>query len=122
MTMHLIKVTEPKSKSKKKFRSAAEAKQARELEELWNKIQAKWAIASKPVSKPKKEALVVDVSIPVRQTRYIPSKGTGIGVALAVPQKTYTGTKLKGISQTHKSNLVPVFTNEHIVEIARMRR
>lgn len=118
--MHVIKVTE--SKSKKKFRSAAEARQARELEESWNKIQSKWATASKTLLKPKKETLVVDVSVPVRQTRHIPSKGNGIGVAFAAPQKTYTGTKLKGISQTHKSNLVPVFTDEHITDIARMRR
>jgi hypothetical protein len=35
---------------------------------------------------------------------------------------TYTGTKMIGISQMHKSNGVPVFSDEEIKDIARMRR
>lgn len=37
------------------------------------------------------------------------------------PQK-YTGTLVKGVSQMHKSNLVPVINEEEIHSIARMRR
>ena len=37
-----------------------------------------------------------------------------------IPQ--YTGTKIIGISQMAKSNAVPVFEQEHIIDIARMRR
>ena len=34
----------------------------------------------------------------------------------------YTGTLIKGLSQMHKSNLVPVINEEEIHAIARMRR
>jgi hypothetical protein len=35
---------------------------------------------------------------------------------------TYTGDKLKGIATMHKSNMVPIFSSEEAVEVARMRR
>jgi hypothetical protein len=34
----------------------------------------------------------------------------------------YTGTKMKGIGTLHKSNAVPVFTDEEAVSLASMRR
>jgi hypothetical protein len=34
----------------------------------------------------------------------------------------YTGTLVKGIAVTHKSNLVPITSQEQAIEIARMRR
>jgi len=34
----------------------------------------------------------------------------------------YTGTLVKGICQTHKSNAVPVIDDQHIKDITRMRR
>lgn len=37
-------------------------------------------------------------------------------------QKVYTGTLIKGISQTHKSNAVPVISREEIIDIGKMRR
>lgn len=37
------------------------------------------------------------------------------------PQR-YTGTLIKGIATMHKSNAVPVISDEHAVDIARMRR
>lgn len=36
--------------------------------------------------------------------------------------KQYTGSLVKGICQTHKSNLVPVINDEEIIAIGRMRR
>ncbi len=39
-----------------------------------------------------------------------------------VEPKVYTGTKLKGIGTMHKSNLVPVFSDEEALDIATMRR
>jgi hypothetical protein len=38
------------------------------------------------------------------------------------PSPVYTGTKMIGIAQMSKSNAVPVFSNEEIINIARMRR
>ena len=34
----------------------------------------------------------------------------------------YTGTLVKGIATMHKSNAVPVIDDQHIKDIARMRR
>ena len=36
--------------------------------------------------------------------------------------KIYTGTKVKAIMPMHKSNTVPVFQDEDIIEITQMRR
>jgi len=47
---------------------------------------------------------------------------TGVGTAVRAPDKVYTGTKVKGIGTMHKSNAVPVFSDEEAVEISTMRR
>jgi len=57
-----------------------------------------------------------------RETAHVPSLDTGVGVALKKESQKYTGTLVKGISQTHKSNAVPVINDEEIADIARMRR
>jgi hypothetical protein len=48
--------------------------------------------------------------------------GDGIGVTFAKTPNTYTGDKLIGIATMHKSNSVPVFSQEDAIEISRMRR
>lgn len=45
-----------------------------------------------------------------------------IGVAFGRKENTYTGTKLLGIATMHKSNMVPVFSQESAEEISKMRR
>jgi hypothetical protein len=45
-----------------------------------------------------------------------------IGVAFARKENTYTGDKLLGIATMHKSNLVPVFSQQSAEEISKMRR
>jgi hypothetical protein len=47
---------------------------------------------------------------------------SGVGTAVRAPDKVYTGTKVKGIGTMHKSNAVPVFSDEEAVEISTMRR
>ena len=54
-------------------------------------------------------------------TKHIKSLDTG-GVAPAAIRKVYTGTKILGIGTLHKSNAVPVFSDEEAKDIARMRR
>jgi hypothetical protein len=41
---------------------------------------------------------------------------------LKAPNKIYSGTKMIGIAQMAKSNAVPVFNNDAVIDIARMRR
>lgn len=44
------------------------------------------------------------------------------GFAPLKPTQKYTGTKMRGIGQMHKSNAVPVFKQEEAEELAHMRR
>jgi hypothetical protein len=62
-----------------------------------------------------------DYSYRGQQVR-IPSLDTGIGNATLAAPKVYTGTKMLGVAQLHKSNAVPVFSSEEIVDISHMRR
>jgi hypothetical protein len=59
----------------------------------------------------------------VRQTRSINSLGAPTGAATKPLQPMrYTGTEMLGTATMHKSNGVPVFSKESIVEINTMRR
>jgi len=114
-------------KGKEKFRSANEAKKARELDISWKELQKKWevdAYENKRQRALKAEPLVYKLDTPIGRTntRNIPSLDTGAVPCVKQPDKIYTGSNMLGISQTHKSNAVPVFSDEHIIDIARMRR
>ena len=60
----------------------------------------------------------------VRETVRYPSLNTGHSgaVTTGVKKYTYTGDKMLGIAVMHKSNLVPIFTEENAVEVSKMRR
>ena len=60
---------------------------------------------------------------PGRETVRIDSLDTGmIPCTKSVEGNTYTGTKMLGIGTLHKSNAVPVFSDNEAKEMARMRR
>ena len=117
-----------KRKGKVKFRNSAEAQKARQLEADWKELQKKWDVDAD--DKKRKRALAAEpltytLSAPVGRTTstHIPSRNTGEAGAItykASPQ--YTGTKIKGIGTMHKSNAVPVFSDEEAHDIATMRR
>ena len=118
--------TTGKKKGKKKFASAEHARKARDLEESWNDLQKKWAPAGNTQKSTKStESLSSTYSLKIpadrNTTAHIKSVDTG-GNATLKPAKVYTGTKVKGIATMHKSNAVPVFSDEEAVDIARMRR
>ena len=115
-----------KKKGKVKFRNAEEARKARELDSSWRELQKKWEVDADEKRRKralKAEPLVYKLTAPAGRstTHHIPSRDTG-GNATLVPAKVYTGTKVKGIATMHKSNAVPVFSDEEAVEISRMRR
>lgn len=56
------------------------------------------------------------------QGEQAPSLNTGVGNATRKEPMMYTGTRLRGIAVMHKSNLVPIFTDEEAVDVATMRR
>jgi hypothetical protein len=116
-----------KRKGKVKFRNADEARKARELEESWKKLLKAQGIDAEEKKRSralKAEPLTYKLSTPAGRgnTRHIPSLNSGAGVATLAPAKVYTGTKVKGIATMHKSNAVPVFSNEEAIDISRMRR
>lgn len=128
MTMHLAHpalTMGGKRKGKQKFRNADEARKARELAQEWERNQAKWATMSPKVSAPKREALTYSLTVPAGRTtsRNIPSlSDTHLGAVGTKPVQQYTGTKMLGIGTLHKSNAVPVFSDDEAKEMARMRR
>ena len=116
--MNIIHTSFKKRKAKKPT-----AKQ-RELAAEWDKLMKKYE-----PKRPIREATKLDANYSpvvtgayVRSTRSIPSLDTGVGVATLKESPRYTGTLMKGIGTMHKSNSVPIFSDEEAIEIARMRR
>jgi len=98
------------------------------LDESWKEIQKRWGIEAD--EKKRARAMTApslsgnySLSIPAGRntTAHIKSVDTGGNATLKAP-KVYTGTKVKGIATMHKSNAVPVFSDEEAVEISKMRR
>jgi hypothetical protein len=114
-----------KKRGKVKFRNAEEAQRARELDASWKELLKRQGLELEEKRRRralKAEPLDYKLTIPEgRSTSHIPSRDTG-GNATLAPAKVYTGTKVKGIATMHKSNAVPVFSDEEAVEISRMRR
>ena len=129
MTMHLAHPALSmggKRKGKVKFRNSAEAQKARQLDADWKELQKKWEVDAD--DKKRKRALAAEplsynLSAPVGRTtsNNIPSRVTA-GGSTAPIHKVYTGNKILGIGTMHKSNAVPIFSDEQAVEISRMRR
>ncbi len=121
--------TTGKRKGKQKFRNADEARKARELETSWKELQKKWKLEVE--SRKQARALTAPVMLPTQAQVYrrdtgpkIPSLNGGkdMGPALKAPDKVYTGTKIIGIGTMHKSNAVPIFSDDEAKEISKMRR
>jgi len=137
VTMHLegpwMTTTRYSKKAHKKWASA-EAKQraerqAREWEELqrsWDKLAPRFSTKQYPAQQMPRGAFRTLQSGPTyppgREPQQIPSRDSGVGVAAAPAAKVYTGTKIKGIGTMHKSNAVPIFSDEEAQDIAHMRR
>jgi len=129
MSMHLHHPSlslNGKRRGKVKFRNAEEAQKARELDASWKELLKRQGVEAEEKKRAralKAPALNYKLSAPPGRTTstHIPSRDTG-GNATLAPAKVYTGTKVKGIATMHKSNAVPVFSNEEAVEISRMRR
>ena len=131
MSMHLhhpsLSLT-GKRKGKVKFRNAAEAQRARELDASWKEILKSQGVAAEQKRRTRAmraEPLQYNLSSANDRanTRHIPSLDTGhSGPVSSKENPKYTGTKILGIGTMHKSNAVPVFSDEEAVEISTMRR
>ncbi len=127
--------TTGKIRSKRRqYASAAAAQQARDLREEWEQRQRDWnklapRFATKTAVDPNmprgafKPLAPSPGYPPGREPNNIPSRPDTPGAIGARPaDKVYTGTAIKGIGVLHKSNAVPIFTDDEAVDIARMRR
>lgn len=129
MTMHLegpwLSMT-GKRKGKKKFASAEHARKARELDKEWKELQKRWGVEEEERKRKRAlsaEPLVTTPKVYIRDTGpKLPSRGDGMGVAVKKEAPVYTGTKIKGIGTMHKSNAVPIFTDDEAKDISSMRR
>ena len=120
--------TTGKRKGKQKFASAEHARKARDLDESWKELQKKWGIEADEKKRTRglsAPGLSSSYSLKIPEgrdtTSHIKSVDTG-GNAVLKPSPIYTGTKVKGIATMHKSNAVPVFSDEEAQDISKMRR
>ena len=130
MSMHLEGPwlsTTGKRKGKQKFASAEHARKAREQQESWKELMKRWAVEAE--DKKRKRGLEAPTMNPVVNKPFVRDTGPRInslpftgGPCLKTPDKVYTGTMIKGIGTMHKSNAVPVFSDEQAQDIAKMRR
>ena len=129
MSMHLEGPwlsTTGKQKGKRKFASAEHKRKAEQADADWKALLKRHGVAEE--ERKRKRALTSDTyTAPPsfrRETPHIASLNSEhvCGVATMPAPKVYTGTKVKGIATMHKSNAVPVFSDEEAIDISKMRR
>lgn len=119
--------TTGKKKGKRKFRNADEARKAREQADAWQDLLKRHGIEQE--ERKRRRAMTSGTYIPKSEpfrrdsgTPKIPSLPFTGGPCTKSEQKVYTGDKIKGIGTMHKSNAVPIFSDEEAQDIAKMRR
>ena len=111
-----------KKKGKIKFRNAAEAQRARQLAAEWEEIQKKYE-PKKIIRKVfKQESIMPAMGTPRSVPKNIPSLVTPGGDCSRQESMKYTGTKVLGIATMHKSNPVPIFSDQEAIDVSTMRR
>jgi hypothetical protein len=132
MTMHLEGPwlsTTGKKRGPRKWASAESKRKAELLKEEWEQRLGNFKkmaprFSKTPPAPPKpKGTLTVTMRVPPgRETPHIPSRDSGWVPCVKVRDQEYTGTKVKGIGTMHKSNAVPIFSDDEAKDISKMRR
>ena len=123
---HPALTTTGRRRGKQKFRTAEAAARARELDASWkqlldeHKVQQESRRRNRALSAPPLQR--APLSYRGSDQPRIPSLPFTGGPCTVGEQKVYTGDKIKGIGTMHKSNAVPIFTDEQAHDIAHMRR
>jgi hypothetical protein len=96
----------------------------RELQSEWEELVNRTKMIFSTKKPPQKVNFTQKLSPKpfVRETEYYPSKDTGYYNTFRKPDRYYTGDNMKGIGTLHKSNAVPIFTDEEARDQANMRR
>jgi hypothetical protein len=126
MSMHLEGPwlsTTGKRRGKQRWASAEHKRQAEALAADWEKLKSKYETPSVSARKTKSKSFTPPTTVRRDTGPRIPSLDTGYTGAVTVKAPMqYTGTKVKGIGTMHKSNAVPIFTDDEAKDIAHMRR
>ena len=131
MTMHLEGPwlsTTGRKKGPRKWASAEAKKAAQERQAEWNRKLVQFdkmapKFSTGPYNAPRKTMSdFMPKTPPGRETPHIESRDTGWIPCVKIHDPEYTGTKIKGIGTMHKSNAVPVFSDEEAKDISKMRR
>lgn len=130
--MHLMGhayTTTGKPRGKRRWASAEQKRKSEELKAEWSRTLAKIDKLKPGFSGAKKLDPVANaipqystIVPPGRETPRLSSQDTGWVTCTAVKDNTYTGTKIKGVGTMHKSNAVPVFSDQEARDISSMRR
>lgn len=108
--------------SLKKRKAKKPTAKQRELQSQWESLLKKYE-PKKPVAKRKDDGFSYSLGAPARrETPKIPSLPFTGDPCIKKESQRYTGTAIKGIGTMHKSNAVPIFSDEQAIEIATMRR
>jgi hypothetical protein len=117
-----------KKKGKVKFASSEAKQKSQQLEQEWKELQKRWGVEAEEKKRTRGlsapslgSSYTLNIPKGRNTTDHIKSV-TGSGSATLSEPKIYTGTKVKGIATMHKSNAVPVFSDEEAVDISKMRR
>ena len=130
MTMHLHHPSlslNGKKKGKQKFRNAAEAQRARELDESWKDLQNRWGVEQEESKRKRAMAAPVrNQPAPTRRGANDPKPKSlstwTTGAVSSKPSPQYTGNQVLGVTVLHKSCLQPAFSKQDAVDAAKMRR
>ena len=118
--------TTGKKRGPRKWASAEAKRKAEILQQEWDAKLKAWGIEAEEKKRRRAlsaPALTVKIAVPPgRVTNHIASLNTGWAPCVKPAEKVYTGTKVKGIGTMHKSNAVPIFSDEEAVDISKMRR
>lgn len=120
--------TTGKQRGKRKWASSEAKKLAQKRQAEWDRKLVEFEkmapkFSTGPYNAPRKTMSdYLPKTPPGRETAHIESQDTGWVTCAPVKDNTYTGTKVKGIGTMHKSNGVPIFTDDEAKDISSMRR
>ncbi len=121
--------TTGKKRGPRKWASAEAKRRAELLKEEWEqrlgnfrKMAPKFSRTTTPPPRSKGTLNVKLAPPPGRETPRIESRDTGWVTCAKPADQSYTGTKVKGIGTMHKSNAVPIFSDDEARDISKMRR
>lgn len=107
---------------KQKWKSAEHKRQSEELAASWEKLKARHMSPVLATTTVKPKPLPQQV-IRRDSHKHLPSIDSGVkGAVTTKKPMIYTGTAMVGIGTLHKSNAVPVFSEQEAKEISAMRR